>query len=189
MKSLIFILVFAILCVFCVGCAEKSEESTESSPVSSITVLPEEIPKDFNVRFVSKYLAEEIYDTYNGVIQKDLVLDGVATATFSPSEEAINEIYSKIIEYKILEISKTMSDDYLVGDDGLHYAVTPCWSYEIKITANGKEYKIKGDDTARGYTETDAQAKSFMDFVDFMKLTMRETEEYKKLPEHRGGYE
>ncbi len=189
MKRLIFVFAFAIVFVFCVGCAEKSEESTESSSVSSITVLPEEAPTDFNIRFVSKYQAEEIYDTYSGVIQKDLVLDGVATATFSPSGEAINEIYSKIIEYKILEISKTMSDDYLVGEDGLHYAVTPCWSYEIRITANGKEYKIKGDDTAKGYTKTNSQAKSFMDFVDFMKLTMRETEEYKKLPEHRGAYD
>ena len=81
-----------------------------------------------------------------------------------------------------------MSDDFLADEGGLHYAVKPCWSYEIRITANGKEYKIKGDDTANGYTETNAQAKSFVDFINFMKRTMRETDEYKNLPEPNGGY-
>ena len=85
MKRLILILSFAIVFVFCVGCAEKSDESIYASDIISETVLSEEIPTDFNIRFVSKYYAEEIYDTYNGVLQKDLVLDGVATATFSPA--------------------------------------------------------------------------------------------------------
>ena len=35
--------------------------------------LPNEMPKDFAIKFSSKYMAEEFYDTYTGTIQKDLI--------------------------------------------------------------------------------------------------------------------
>ena len=60
--------------------------------------LPTEMPKDFAIRFSSKYMAEEIYDTYTGTLQKDLVENGTANANFVPSEETLKAIYSKVLE-------------------------------------------------------------------------------------------
>ncbi len=173
-----FLFIFAL-----VGCGET--ENTSSEDFS----MPEGVPEDFAIRFVSKYIHEEIYDTYTGVIQKDLVVDGTAKTEFTPKPETIAEIYSKVLEYKICEITRKVSNSTFADPNGEQFAVTPLYEYEIEITINGKDYKITGDGTAMGYTDSHTEAYNFMKFVGFMQKTLNETEEYKNLPEPNGGYD
>lgn len=151
--------------------------------------LPSEMPDDFAIKFSSSYLAEEFYDTYTGTIQKDLIENGTVSANFIPSEEILKEIYAKVLEYQICAIDRKMTNDVLADENGLQYGVTPNFNYEITITANENTYMIRGDDTASGYTNTDTEAKNFMDFVSFMRKTVYDTPEYQNLPDAVGGYE
>ncbi len=82
-----------------------------------------------------------------------------------------------------------MTNDVLADKDGPQFDVSTNHTYEIKITANGNIYTVRGDDTALGYTATDKEAKSFMGFVSFMRTVLRENSEYQKLPDAVGGYD
>ena len=150
--------------------------------------LPTEMPKDFAIKFSSKYMAEEFYDTYTGTIQKDLVENGTATANFAPNEGTLKTIYSKVLEYEICSIDRKMTNDVLADKEGLQFSVSPNHTYEIKITANGNTYIIRGDDTAQGFKNTDNDAQGFVNFIGFMKSVLYETPEYKNLPDAVGGY-
>ena len=151
--------------------------------------LPTEMPKDFAIKFSSRYMAEEFYDTYTGTIQKDLVENGTANANFVPSEETLKAIYSKVLEYQICSIDRKMTNDVLADKDGLQFNVSPNHTYEIKITANGNTYIIRGDDTAQGFMNTDNDAQNFVSFIGFMRSILYETPEYKNLPDAVGGYD
>lgn len=166
--------------------AETPHGSAIGNPLAEAS---DGMPHDFAIRFSSKYIAEEIYDTYTGTIQKDLVENGTATAGFSPREETLKEIYAKVLEYQICSIDREMTNAALADPNGSQFGVSPNWSYEIKITANGKTYLICGDDTACGYTDTDPDAKNFMNFVRFMHQTLHDDPEYQKLPDAVGGYD
>ena len=150
--------------------------------------LPTEMPKDFAIKFSSKYMAEEFYDTYTGTIQKDLVENGTATANFAPNEGTLKTIYSKVLEYEICSIDRKMTNDVLADKEGLQFSVSPNHTYEIKITANGNTYIIRGDDTAQGFKNTDNDAQGFVNFIGFMRSVLYETPEYKNLPDAVGGY-
>lgn len=151
--------------------------------------LPTEMPNDFAIRFSSKYIAEEIYDTYTGTIQKDLVENGTATANFAPSEDTLKAIYAKVLEYQIYSIDRKMTNDVLADKDDLQFNVSTNYTYEIKITANGNTYIIRGDDTAQGFKDTNNDAQNFVSFIGFMRSVLYETPEYKNLPDAVGGYE
>ena len=150
--------------------------------------LPTEMPKDFAIKFSSKYMAEEFYDTYTGTIQKDLVENGTATANCAPSEDTLKAIYAKVLEYQIYSIDRKMTNDVLTDKDGLQFSVSQNHTYEIKITANGNTYIIRGDDTAQGFKNTDNDAQGFVNFIGFMRSVLYETPEYKNLPDAVGGY-
>ena len=168
---------------------ELMEIATRNKEKNSDIELPTEMPKDFAIRFSSKYMAEEIYDTYTGTLQKDLVENGTANANFVPSEETLKAIYSKVLEYQICSIDRKMTNDVLADKDGLQFSVSTNYTYEIKITANGNTYIIRGDDTAQGFKNTDNDAQNFVGFIGFMRSVLYETPEYKNLPDAVGGYD
>lgn len=187
-KKISFLSLIVILCLSAfTGCANSNGDNT---PVNGgKTQLPTEMPKDFAIKFSSKYMAEEIYDTYTGTIQKDLVENGTATANFTPSEDTLKAIYDKVLEYQIYSIDRKMTNDVLADKDGLQFSVSTNYTYEIKITANGNTYIIRGDDTAQGFKNTDNDAQNFVSFIGFMRSVLYETPEYKNLPDAVGGYE
>lgn len=150
--------------------------------------LPSDVPEDFAIRFVAGIGAPNIYDTYTGTIQKDLIVDGVAEANFSPDEQTLRNIYAKVVEYDICSIGREMTSDVLAGD-GFGYGVDPLTVYEITVTAYGKTYTIHGDATAEGFVETDKDADHFMSFVRFMYDILYNNPEYQSLPDAVGGYD
>ena len=187
-KRISFLSLIVILCLSAfTGCANSNDDNT--SIKGGEIELPTEMPKDFAIRFSSKYIAEEIYDTYTGTIQKDLIENGTATANFVPSEDTLKAIYAKVLEYQIYSIDRKMTNDVLADKDGLQFNVSTNYTYEIKITANGNTYIIRGDDTAQGFKDINNDAQNFVSFIGFMRSVLYETPEYKNLPDAVGGYE
>lgn len=147
----------------------------------------EQMSDDFNIRFVWAIGAENIYDTYTGTLQKDLVLDGVATTEFEVDMSVKEQIWQKLMELDIVSIDREMTSEVLTTTD-MMIEITPLTVYEINITANGMDYFIKGDCTAASYHD-DEDAEHFIEFVDYMCRIARDTPEFQNLPEANGGYD
>jgi hypothetical protein len=179
MKKLsITILVFAFAILTLSGCASKAG------------AIPKERPGDFDIRFSYWILPEQqnIYDTYEGTLQKDLVTNGTATADLFESNERLDEIYKKISELELYAISQDMTSENLTTTDQMFY-VTPCTEYEIKFTIDGVEYTVTGDDTASNYIRQNRDADHFWQFKEFMQDLYRSSDEYQNLPKAEGAYD
>jgi len=157
--------------------------------VTSATGASQSMPEDFSIRFIWGIVANNIFDTAKGEIQKDLVNAGTATAEFEPAEEMLMEIYNQICLLDITSIEQPMTANSLKarGSD-LNYALNPLTTYEITITMNGTNYLIVGDETAKFFQEEE-DAVRFMEFVEYLKQLVKTLPEYQALPEAEGGYE
>lgn len=148
---------------------------------------PEQMPEDFNIRFVWAIGGENIYDSFTGQIQKDLVMDGVASAEFEPDPAERKQIYEKLRELDIASIDREMTSAVLTTTNEI-IACIPLTTYEISFTMNGETFHLKGDYTAASYTR-DKDAVRFMEFVDFMCQLTRQNPAYQSLPDANGAYE
>lgn len=151
--------------------------------------LPKNRPADFDIRF-SYWIVEgqeNIYDTYEDTLQKDLVTIGTAAADLAVSTETLDEIYQKIRELELYAISEDLTSENLTVTDEQIF-VTPCTEYEIKFTVNGTEYTVTGDETASSYTRRNSDADRFWTFKEYMQELYRNTEEFHGLPDAEGAY-
>lgn len=152
--------------------------------------LPEEMPDDFAIVW-EDWIEESnknVFDTYKGYIQKDLITAGTARAEFTPSEEVKSEIYSMVRECALDKISRNLTSSELVGDRGEVVDVIPCTYYNVTFTALGNTYTISGDYTMSEYISEEEDAANFWNFIQFMSNLYRSVDEYKSLPEAEGGY-
>lgn len=172
MKKVILIL---LLLALLAGCADSKVQ------------YPEQMPEDFAIRYSWAIGPENVYDTYEGILQKDLVLDGIAVMEFEPDREELEQIYQKIRELDIASIDREMTAAQLAKGDEM-VAMTPLTVYKIQFTINGSIYDLNGDATASCYPK-DKDAVRFMEFVEFMRDIMVNNREYKQMPKHNGGYD
>lgn len=150
--------------------------------------MPEGVPDDFAVYYAMGIDTTQmnILDTYESYIQKDLIMDGTAKTEYTPSDEVILAIYNKIVE---LELWKLPAD--VRPDDRI---IEPTTYFEIRFTINGRTYEILADSTISHSTWlnkniTAEEGETIQKFCIFMMNILMETEEYKSLPETRGGYQ
>ncbi len=174
------------------GIARRTEtDEKEGTETKLWTDLPEARPDDFKIYF-SSYIGEKnIYDTYTGTLQKDLVFNGTSTAEFSPDEKTLDEIYQMLRECEIDKIEIDMTNDELVKPFGDFYGigVAPLTHYEIVFVSDGTTYSVKGDATATGYMNVRVDAKNFVEFCNFMSSLMWDAFEEANMPEAEGGYD
>ncbi len=149
--------------------------------------MPDEVPDDFAIYYADWVLEnqKDILDTYEGIIQKDLVSAGIAKETYVPSDEVLTIVYNKIVELGL----QNLAGDYRSKEK----YIQPMSYFEIRFTADGKTYEILADVSVwHGLSDVkiDADvAEKIEEFCYFMSDTMRETEEYQSLPESVGGYQ
>ncbi len=148
----------------------------------------EPLPPDFAFRF-SEWIDEDqknILDTYEGRIQKDLVLAGTAETDYAASDETLRAVYAQLVGLKAASIDRVMTSAVL-STDGTMVAIEPCTHYALQFTMDGRTYLLQGDATAAVYE--DADARTFSQLMDFFRETLRSTAEYQSLPEAEGAYE
>lgn len=164
---------------------KKYEDTPVYSPVS---LLPERMPEDFAIHYETWIIAKNIYDTYEGYVQKDLVLDGTKRVTLKANDGVLADIYANVRHTCLDTISREMTTAVLATGE-LQAACSPMTYYSITFTANGKIYTVKGDWTASVYTETDADAANFWNFTQYMSGLLYNCDEYRDMPEPNGGYD
>jgi len=162
------------------GDIDKDTEKSFSQP-----------PEDFSIRFTYKTYSENdddinIYDTKEGFVQKDIVDGGVERADFTPDAEVLEDIFSKLLTYKVLLIDIEVTAGSYSQYDSLTKPTLKYDEYCITVTANGRVYEISGDESAYKYSRAYESANNFSCFTEYMKTVMQKTPEYRNLPEAAG---
>lgn len=183
-KKLSILLAFCFLVLILISCT-----STERNNSAQTTHDSKNMPDDFDI-YYSEWINvdnKNIFDTYNGYIQKDLITAGTSKVKYSATKEVLDSIYQEIIKLNVCSIDKEMTSSKLTKTNSI-VGMSPCTYYEINFTIDGKKYTILGDETSDLYINENEQANSFCSFIQFMKNLIHSTEEYKSLPEAEGGY-
>jgi hypothetical protein len=192
-RILLFAISLACLPVLLTGCGSKVGAPLQEAPADSgieAGGLPQEAPADFAICFSYWFDSNRanIYDTYNKIIQKDLVLNGTADADLTVTSKTLNAIYREITELEVYKINEAMISSNLSTSD-VRIDVLPNTEYKISFTINGTSFTVTGDATAWEYRDENASAAHFCAFADYMRDVYLNTEEYKALPEAEGGYD
>ena len=174
------------------GCTSAAMQKTpvDSGRDAPLTVVQENMPEDFAVRFTWWYDTDRknIMDTQEGLLQRDLVTEGTASVEFRPDTAFLQELYALVCEDGFLDIRRPMISQELTTDDTLVAVMPNCW-YEIRVTKNAEQYLICGDMTAAAYTQTDADAACFMKTVEALLGLVKGTSAWASLPEPNAAYE
>ena len=170
------IAVILLLALLTAGCARAPDAAKQ-------------MPHDFTVCFSWWYEPERknLMDTESGIVQKDLVMDGTASAAFEPDEELMQRLYDMVSADSFLMIEREMTARELTTD-GTMAGVSPNMCYEVAVTLNGEQFVVRGDQTAAAYAETDEDAARFAAVTDELLRTVRELPEWTALPEADGAY-
>ena len=176
MRKILAMILSSAIMVALVGCNNTPKENRQLSP-----------PEDFSVCFSWWYVenGKNIMDTGEGILQKDLVLDGTASVEFQPDQDFLKNLYDIICEGDLLTITREMTSRELTTDD-MVVNIEPSCSYEIAVRMNGDQFLISGDDSASLYTDEDALC--FMSTVHNLMEMTRNIPEWATLPKENGGY-
>ncbi len=145
--------------------------------------MPDEKPQDF--AFILKYGigAHNELNTIEGTFTKDLILSGTTTIPLELSNDELNMIYNEMCKINIKSYPEEFRPDY---DSAVKRWVTPCETYELLITYNGKEHQIVWVDSS---LSEKTEAKNLRDLISLIISIIENKEEVKKLPEPKGGYQ
>jgi len=148
----------------------------------------EDVPQDFVIHFESWIYDERknIFDTYDGYIQKDLVMNGIKKKNYIITGSDLSEIYRNI--YPIKNIKQEMTSANL-SKDGTSVGISPMTYYVITFCVDGITYTIKGDATASYYIDSSKEAAAFWQAKEFLSNFMYSTDVYKSMPKSDGGYD
>lgn len=153
-------------------------------------VLPSDMPSNFGVVFTYGFqqsLAYSGIDTLNDCVTKDLIMDGITQAPCILSESALNEIYRLLHD---VHITRYPSDYRTFLSDLLRFRgqrrVTPSMIYSLKMYhGDSLVHSVYWHDSSlSGSYRARALRKCLSEIISIIE----NTEEYKKLPEKRGGY-
>lgn len=141
--------------------------------------LPTSKPKDFNFVFNYGVNAKNQLDTVKGTYTKDMVLDPLITTDLKLSDEEMSTIYSEMKKINILAYPENFNPKTNVSQ-------TPFSTYSIKIITSGIEKNIVWKDENVAETKDAVQLREL--FKKIVDIIMSK-EEYKKLPDAKGGYD
>lgn len=140
--------------------------------------MPENKPSDFN--FVLNYgvEAKNQLDTQKEMFTKDMVVDSSVTTPLKLTDEEMDEIYVLMKNINILNYSANFNPF------SFSHRI-PYSTYSFKIIVNGKEKNINWKDKS-GSNNKDAV--DLRNLIKKIQEIIYSKDEYKKLPEAKGGY-
>lgn len=142
--------------------------------------MPETMPDDFDFFIRYGFQAKNEINTYDGTFTKDLIKDGTMTVDMILTDEELQWIYSKMRSINIAatkNLEPKSTDCYL----------EPASSYILDITMNGENVSLIFNTRHCDLTRDMKQLITLVN--DIHSQIIAEKDEYKQLPEPRGGYE
>jgi hypothetical protein len=164
-----FLLVFIVFVLMVTACSANKSQNGK---------LPEKKPLDFG--FVLNYgvEAKNQLDTEKGTYTLDMVTEPSVTINLKLSEEEINEIYTLMKKLDILSYPD-------VFNPKSNTMQTPFSTYSMKIIVDGKKKDIYWKDENVSESKV---AVRLRDLINRIHEIVIGKEEYKKLPQPKGGY-
>jgi archaellum component FlaF (FlaF/FlaG flagellin family) len=171
-KQIFFISLFS-LTLFILGCESESTLKEDSN----FNTMSVEMPSDFDFIVEFGVLKKNVFNTYEDTVTKDLITDGTATTNLTFTTEEMESIYQEMKDVNITEM-KNLVPETNCGQQ-------PFSEDEWKITINGEviTHAVSGR-----YCETTNDAKQLIELRNYVFSLVKNKEEYKKLPEAKGGY-
>lgn len=141
-------------------------------------------PAHDNFGLIFKYgvTAGNVLNTFEGTYTKDMVIDPPIRVSLSLTEEELDTIYQKMLEIDFFNYPDEFS---VTPTEGLVGIVTPHTSYYFKVIYDSKVKELWWDDEI---TNPDTKADKLRELIELIKGIIHSKEEYKKLPEPKGGY-
>ena len=173
MKQISYVILFS-LTLFILGCESESTLKEDSN----FNTMPMEMPSDFDFIVEFGVLKKNVFNTYEETVTKDLITDGTATTNLTFTAEEMESIYQEMKNVNIIETKNLVPVT--------NCAQEPFSEDEWEITINGEviTHVISGQ-----YCETTNDAKQLIELRNYIFSLVKNKEEYKKLPEAKGGYE
>ena len=167
MKNKFYLIAILIIIPVILGLAVLKQPSNppETPPGDTTT--------DFNLIFKYGISGKNELNTFNQTYTKDMIMDTPITVEFKLSESELTDIYQKINDFGIF------NDKELIEEN---VAVTPCSSYYLKVQINSEQKELFWDN-CRGRVNDELQQ-----FTDYIIQVIESKDEYKELPDAKGGY-
>lgn len=133
-----------------------------------------------NFNFVLNYgvNAKNQINTIEGKYTKDMVDGSTVNTNLKLTDEEIDRIYSEMNKISILDYPELFEPK-----EGV--LVTPFESYSLRVIINDKEKHIYWEDKSLSKTK---EADQLRQLFENIQLIIINKDEYKKLPEAKGGY-
>jgi len=149
---------------------------------------PETMPDDFAVRFEMwiDVTQKNIFDTYEGYLQKYLIRAGTFGKQFEPSQEMMEEIYTKLVECDLASVNKEITPRGILGSDAPVSYTSPTISFQLYFTINGKEYLVLGNTS--GFNIKNPMTRNCDTFLRYLCELQEQLETDMDFPEAEGGY-
>lgn len=171
----------------------RSIESPSDQQVAAPSGQQLAAPEDFAIHFELWIDGSQrnILDTYEGYIQKDLVLAGVSKKEYKANYPERCQLYQFVLAFEKRtdwDFSKDVTYDNYANEE-ISVSMNPLTKYYLKFTANGKTFEISGDATAAECTDQSYEARHFIQAVRGLYNYYINTDVYKSMPEANGGYQ
>jgi hypothetical protein len=147
--------------------------------------LSQDNPEGFSLVFeygVGGSPTKNVLDTSRGTFTKDMVVDPPITVKLSLAESELVRIRTNMDEIDFWSYPDIL--EYEIPADG-GYSVTPYGSYYFRAKS-GLTVKELGWDDEHGDQST--QAVKLRELIRLIQDIIQSSDEYKALPEPRGGY-
>ncbi len=128
---------------------------------------------------------KNVLDTARGTFTKDMIVDPPVTVKLKLSEDDLNRIRCKMDEIHFWDYPDVLEPE--PRGDGTVMAVTPYSSYYFKVERNGAVKEVSWENQYL-YSDETSRAKNLKDLAQLIWGIITSTDEYKALPEPKGGY-
>lgn len=159
------------------GC-NSNQQVPKVIPEQKLIEMPNEMPADFAFSVRYGVNGKNVIDSFNGIVVKDLIIDGTAEAEITFTNEELKSIYEHMVKINILETKDLNKDTGCQiephGDD----------TWKIRTAGNEKTIEWSGK-----YCDATEDVELLMDLRNFVLEIVKAKEAYKALPEPEGAYE
>lgn len=162
-KSLI---IFLALSLVFLGCSKDS--NVEMNPL---------MPEDFEFRLIYGTYGKQKIDTFNDLVVKDLVIDGIIEAKITLSKEEMNKIYKEMRSINIMGELELKKEDECMSEPSSFTE----WTLQMYGQTKTIHYQT--------YCEYPDDVLKLMDLQEYIHNIVIEKPEYKQLPASNGYYE
>jgi hypothetical protein len=145
--------------------------------------------KDFSFTYSYWYDPGQktVFSTEQGLIQKDLVTAGVATADWSIPEEDLTELRRLTEEYDVPALAEELGKR--TRTEGEFYAVFPELTYELSYVLDGEECRLTVRGSEMLSIAADPKLSKLVIFFEKFEAILTAQEVYVSMPAAVGAYQ